>query len=581
MAENDANVDERKEKIKAWLKDPSNLLIILITLFAFILHLYYLNIYSGQTLWWDEAEYMATAKHWALDIPYTLNPQRPPLFQLSAAFLIRAGLDEFALKFLLIVLPATALIYFTYLLGKELFDKKTGLFAALASAGMWSYLFWGARFQPDFLSVAFQVLSLFFFWKMFKYPNTKDAVLGGVFAALGFYFKISALLVPISVFLFALWKERLVKYSILPVVIVILGYLSKQYFNHSVILASIIFLIILYFYRIDIIKNKIYWQSFLAFLITLIPFMLWQYVVFSHPLEFAKSYGVEGGSTDRPLGWQALDFFTQFPKELFFVLFCVGVLAALFYLGLRFDLLLKENEKRTDPRIFSLIVLLVVALFYIFYIKGVIEDRWVFLITPFVFILAAQGVFALFSLFKVHKKEIKIGILIVLFAIFFYVQLSQSSDLIKCKSQSYAPVKDAALWIKEHSSPADKVVSASYTQMTAYAEREVLIFAPCAYVCSPYKDDLTFDQSLREKHPRYLMFSLFEGHPAWAFQQQEQNGIKAFIIPYLNSSIAFNQQGQVVGVDLKPDVQREDLKFTLVYPQNQFNGVFVYEIQYS
>ncbi|MBM3233197.1 hypothetical protein FJZ18_03465 [Candidatus Pacearchaeota archaeon] len=532
---------ENTKKVKLWLRDHSNILALLITAFAFILHIYFLRMASGQVLWWDEAEYMSTAKHWALDLPYTLNPQRPPLFQLAAAFFIRLGLDEFIIKLLLIVVPATALVFFTYLLGKELFDKKTGLFAALASAGMWSYSFWGARFQPDFLSVSFQVFSLFFFWKMFKNPSSKFAVLGGICAALGFYFKISALLVPLAIFIFAIWKDHL-----------------------------------------EAFKKKEYWYAALAFIIALIPFMIWQYSSFGHPLEFAKSYGIEGGTAERDFGWKTLDFFTLFPKEVFFILFVIGVIGSFIYLGLRFDLILKDKDKRLDPKIFSLIVLASVAAFYIFYIQGEIEDRWVFLITPFIFFFAAQGIFSLFSLFKIHKKEAKIVLLLLLFGIYFYSQVPFATDLIKSKLPSYVPVKEAGLWVKENSSPSDSIVSASYTQMTAYSERQVHIFAPCPYVCLPYKNEEEFDQALLEKKPKYVMVSLFEGHPPWIFQQQMQkNGIQAIIMPYFNSSIAFNQQRQVIAADIKQATQRGPIEFELVFPKNQFNGVFIYEVRYS
>ncbi|MEK6825880.1 MAG: glycosyltransferase family 39 protein, partial [Nanoarchaeota archaeon] len=460
---------------------------------------------------------------------------------LAAAFLIRVGFEEFALKFLLVIIPATLLVYFTYLLGKELFDKKTGLFAALASAGMWSYLFWGARFQPDFLSLTFQVLSLLFFWKMFKEPTTKNAIWGGVFAALGFYFKISALLIPLSVGIFALWKDRL-----------------------------------------EMFKKKVYWQALFAFIITMIPFMLWQYTLFGNPTAFAPSYGVEGGTAERPLGWMALDFFINFPKELFFFLFLIGIITALLRIGLQFDLMVKNKEKRVNAQIFSIMIIAIVACFYIFYIQGVIEDRWVFLITPFIFYFAAQGIWSIFSWLKINSKGIKLFIILILFIVFFYVQSTHTTELVKNKLQSYVPVKEAALWIKDHSSPYDKVVSASYTQMTAYAEREVLIFAPCTYGCNQFENDRVFDGYLKEKRPRYITFSLFEGHPPWAFQQRQyENGVQEIILPYLNSSLAFNQQGQVVGMDIKQSVQREDLIFTLVYPTSGVNGVFVYEVIYE
>ena len=61
MSEEEAKVSEKVQKIKNWLKDPSNLLIIGIVVLALIIRIYYLRMGSGQTLWWDEAEYMATA----------------------------------------------------------------------------------------------------------------------------------------------------------------------------------------------------------------------------------------------------------------------------------------------------------------------------------------------------------------------------------------------------------------------------------------------------------------------------------------------------------------------------------------
>ena len=68
-----------KEKVKAWLKNRYNLGLIGILVLSFIIRMYYFVITKDQAMWWDEAEYMATAKSWAFDIPYMINPQRPPL----------------------------------------------------------------------------------------------------------------------------------------------------------------------------------------------------------------------------------------------------------------------------------------------------------------------------------------------------------------------------------------------------------------------------------------------------------------------------------------------------------------------
>lgn len=538
MDNNEKKVEEKKEKVKRWLKEPGNLILVLILIGAFALRLYYLLHAGNQALWWDEAEYMSTAKHWAFSVPYDINQQRPPLFQLVGALLLILGFQEIFLKFLLVALPSTAIIYLTYLLGKELFDKKTGLFAAAASVAMWSYLFWSTRFQPDFLSLGFQLLSLFFFWKLFKNPDKKYATLAGVFAALGFYFKISALLVPLSVFAFALFKD---------------GY--------------------------SFIKNKLYWRSFIVFLLTLLPFIIWQYLMFGSPVAFASSYGLEGGSAERPLGWMALSFFYQLPKLLFFILFLIGSTSALWHIFLRWDIVRKDKTKRLNPDIYSLIVLAAVSVFYISYIQGVIEDRWVFLIMPFVFFFSAKGLFNIFSSIKFDVKGIKSFIILVIFALFFYSQIQHSSSLIENKIPSYAPVKESALWIKSHSDSSDKVVSASYTQMTSYSERRT-------YAFSWYKSEKEFTEFLKKEKPRYIMFSVWEAsnHPQWAFQLGQQNGITIVSIPYLNSSIFINQQGQADISNFKAAVEKEGIKFNLVYPEveTQFSGLaFVYEADYN
>ena len=92
-------VEKRKERVLKWVKDPYNLAIVGILALALIIRIYYLKDASYQALWWDEAEYMSTAKHWAFGVPYNLNEQRPPLFQLLGAGLLALGASENALKF--------------------------------------------------------------------------------------------------------------------------------------------------------------------------------------------------------------------------------------------------------------------------------------------------------------------------------------------------------------------------------------------------------------------------------------------------------------------------------------------------
>src|SRR3989344_2723814 len=285
MSEEEKKVQERKEAVKNWLKNPQNLILVGILVFVFAVNLYYFLQTTNQTLWWDEAEYMSTVKHWAIGVPYEVNFQRPPLFQLLGAIFFKIGFSELALKFLLVFLPNIILTYLIYLLGREMYSKRVGLFIAFASSLVWSLLFWASRFQPDYFSLCFQVLGVIYLWKVKTSGNSKDAVLAGLFIALGFYFKISALLIPISFFIYVLICERQ-----------------------------------------KIFMNKKYWIAGISFIITLIPFFIWQYVSFGSPIAFAPSYASAESRAGRELGWMALQYYYQFPKPILFILFSLGVI---------------------------------------------------------------------------------------------------------------------------------------------------------------------------------------------------------------------------------------------------------------
>src|SRR3989338_6189916 len=137
-----------KDKAKNWIKNPYNIMLLALILISLVVRIYYLNFTDGQALWWDEAEYMSTAKHWVYDVPYDLNEQRPPLFQLLAAFFMILGFSEWMQKFVLVVIPSTLIPIIVYYIGKETISKRVGIIAAVLTSFCWSLLFWSARFQP-------------------------------------------------------------------------------------------------------------------------------------------------------------------------------------------------------------------------------------------------------------------------------------------------------------------------------------------------------------------------------------------------------------------------------------------------
>jgi len=534
------------KKVSSLLKNEM-FQVALVIFIALVVKVFYFVISSGQTLWWDEAEYMSAAKHWALGVPYDLNEQRPPLFQLLAAFLLKIGFGETALKFILVALPSITLIVAVYYLGKELYGHKTGLISAFATSLVWSINFWSVRFQPDFLSLNFQVLSFLFFWRFLKHKTSKYAIFTGLMCAAGFYFKISALLVPLSIVIFSLYYE---------------GF--------------------------SLFTKKNYWLILIAFIIGLIPFMIWQWISFGSPLAFAPSYSGDF-NTGRNLGWGVFDFFykssnsaASFPGFLFFMLFLVGVVLFLLNYFLKINENIFKKENRFDPSILSIITLLVIAFFYLFYIKGTIEDRWVLLVIPFIFFFAAKPINLVASIINkkgTANKSLKIVLIVLIITVFTYYSISQISyttDLINNKKLTYLPVKDASLIIKDNSDPEDKVFSVSYTQTTDYSERKVITYADL--------DKENFTKLLLKEKPKFIMASIIEPHhPLWMVKHvQNDQGYIGIIFEYFNSSIIVSPQGQIVQYDLKKKISNNLADFTLIYPtDNNFGGLVLYKVDYK
>jgi hypothetical protein len=534
-------LERRKAFIKNWLHNPFHLGLLLLLLVAMGVHLYYFSLTEDQTLWWDEAEYMATAKHWAFNVPYELNEQRPPLFQILAAFLLSIGLNERLTLLLLVVFPSISVVLISYILAKELFNQKIGLITAFGMTFTWSYLFWSVRFQPDFLSISFQLLSVLFFWKTIIKKKVSSGFLTGLFIALGFYFKISTLIVPLSLCLFLLITEQ------------------KKMFTTSA------------YYAIGV-----------GFIVALIPFFIWQYTLFGNPIAFAPSYADPTQRAERDFGWQALTYIysfhqseASFVKGPFAILALIGFLLFIIPFLLTIDTYFLSPQRTPRPELLAFSIILCAELFYIFWTKGVIEDRWIFIIAPFLLMFSALGLIKGYSLLKERSMILAWLLVLAFMGIYTYAQIQHADSLITLKKDSYSQIKEASLFIKEQTLPADVVLSVSYTQTTAYAERKVVTYAK--------KNESEYLHLLSLHKPRYILLSIYEPHhPPWLINHgQTQEGGYGILMPYFNASILIGPNNAVTSLNMPQQITHPEATYTLVYPKNSFNGVFVYQIKYS
>ncbi len=526
--------EDRKAKIKQWLTNKDNLLLIGIIVLTLIVRLYLFIPVQNQPVWWDESEYLASGKYIAGIVQhYDLNPQRPFLFLGAIALLSMIGASLAFIKLLLVVIPSIILVYCVFFLGKELFNRKIGLIAAFLTSFSWTLLFWGVRLQPDSISLCFQVLALAFMWRFWKKSSnsTTDVILAAVFASLGFQFKVSGMLVPAIIFIFALIKDR-----------------------------------------IGIIKNKQYWIFLLFFVLALAPQIIYSVAYFGKPLALFidSGYAQVIGET-RPLGTMTFDFIYSFSEGLIFIIFLVG-LVSLASVFLYIDLLIKDKDKILSPELFTILSLAVITAFYVFYIRGSIEDRWVFLLIPFIFMTIGQGAMQIYAYVKPIHKWVAVILIVGLVAYGAYVQYQHANQIIDAKKTSYGPVRDAALFIKQSSSPGESILSLSYPQTIAYAERTTYTYSDLS--------ETNFTRLLVDKRPTYLMVSLFEAahNPPWMIRTGQQQNYYILRMDYMNSTLAADtQSGKIAIMDIKKSVDKPGFRFDLVYTSQDYS-MFVYKI---
>jgi 4-amino-4-deoxy-L-arabinose transferase-like glycosyltransferase len=448
-----------RDKTEHFLRNKYNLMFLGILLIAFVIRIYYFIYTYNQPLWWDEAEYMSMAKNILYGVPFDFNPQRPILFPLLISLFLWIG--EGAVRFFISFVPSLGVVVVTYLLGKEIYNKKIGLIASFIMAVFWVGLFNGTRIHADGMALLFSLLGVYFFWKGYvSGKSLKFTSFGFLFMVLGFMVKVNAVLAPLVVLFFLLITEKL-----------------------------------------SFLKRKILWKSVIWFFIPLIPYFTYNYFKFGTIFSFIRGYVDSSALTVKfqaAFNWSIFNFTYIFTYKVFFVLFLIGVLFVLMNLILGFDLMYKEKNTEVKADLFSVLSIIVVMGWFIFIERWNAEPRWLILMAPFMFFIIGRGILEIIKYIKFDKKVLFFAIVIILF-IGAYAQLNYNHQLIKVKKDSYEPVKLSGLWMKENSNKDDLILSKSVTQTTYYSERKTLGV--------PINKE-----EIKELKPKYIVISIYELH---------------------------------------------------------------------
>jgi hypothetical protein len=212
--------------------------------------------------------------------------------------------------------------------------------------------------------------------------------------------------------------------------------------------------------------------------------------------------------------------------SVFLYAFILGVLvfAFTFYIYLpKLKSMQRNNEGYDEDLDFKsdifnfLLICATLGFFIVITRSATYELRWFFPMVIGMLVFTAKGILVpldylgtLHGVFGANRKKIAAALIIIVVCLGAFNQLAHADMIIKMKVTSYQEVKDSGLWMKQNSNPGDLILSASEPQHTYYAERKV-------YNLNWFGTEENFTNFINENHPKFLVLSIFESTPEWAF----------------------------------------------------------------
>lgn len=442
-----------KNAVKSWLKDPYNLLFVLLMVFTIAFRLYYFSITMNQPTWWDEGDYLAIAKEIAL--PSAETPEwwghfigmRPPLMSLIWAFFIRFGISEAVMRFFTEIIPSIVLVIFTYLLASSLFNKKVGLVAGYLTSIYWVVGFYGYRFMTDIPAMMFAVMSCYYFWEYYVKRNKNKGLYLGIFlGVLGFLTRFPTALVTFGILVYLLIVKR------------------WKFFT-----------------------DKHIWIAGGIGLLSLTPYLLYLKLTLGSWFPAGTFYGSANTAIYNTFAWLIFPMIPKFIGWILLILCIIGLGYSLVEMVFGWDIILKRISNKLDNHLFLLIWIFLQVLYFVFIIKTG-NDRWILLWMPPIFMYIGIGMDKISAIVEGYIQYGAAIFIIVILGLASFTSINFSGEpltinfmghadqLIKVKLDSYKEVKDTGLWLKKNTPENTKIMGASIVQNSFYSQRRTYDF---------------------------------------------------------------------------------------------------------
>jgi hypothetical protein len=485
--------EKRKEKLKAWLKDPYNLALVAILIFAFLIRFYYFFLTKNQPLWWDESEYTAYAKTLIGKADYTLGMQRLPGFPIFLSIFYLLGFSEPLIRFFAVFIPSILVIFLIYLVVGEMYsDKRIALISTAIMAVLWEHLFYSNRFHTENFALIFELLAIFILFKVY----VKGQDLWFIKSKNKF---VSIFLIGLLSFISVLFRPGNLLF--IPAILLFLFFYNKEHLFKIKILAGAVGTLVL---------------GILAFII--LP-------------DSVKSGLLSYYHPENPLAFNTLNVFHGFyqsvvpwiPSILFYaLLFGFGIFVFDFIIKWPLIKQIKSDSEHLEIKadIFNILLIICVLSLFIFVIRPYqnYEYRWFFPLITGMLVFTSKGIinFSEYVSKLLKCKKATIILILIILALGLYTQVVHADQIIRIKLESYSQVREAALWMKENSNKDDIIFSISHPQTSYYSERKVISY-------SLAKNDSDLENMIKEYKPKYLTVSIFEQHPEFAYTYPQRH----------------------------------------------------------
>lgn len=239
-------------------------ILIFILIIAFVLRV--LFAFSSSVIWWDEGVYADLGHDLSQNpLDYSFNhgwsdftpshdwnymwPKagfRAPLLPYILSLFYTLKIDLLIIFFMPLI--GTLCVFFLYILGKNMFDKKIGLISALFLALIPVHAYFSGRILTDIFSSFFVLLTFICFWKGFEQNKKKYKILFGVFLALALFSRYTVLwIIPIFLIYFLIrdknikfLKDKYLWFAVLIFFIIIFPIFIYGYFQYNNVLGAFI-----------------------------------------------------------------------------------------------------------------------------------------------------------------------------------------------------------------------------------------------------------------------------------------------------------------------------------------------------